>query len=177
MEIYFYQQTQIGKYNTFDSRIDWNASQSDLFFFRFSYDNTSSNQNSQLAANGTGPQLNASGQQNFLHGRGYDLGYTHSFSPRIVNEARLAYNRDDYGFLPPNFGESVGAELGINDTTLGAAANTGGPLTGGFGTELQYTGDFGPFEVPQNIYEVTDTARPQFATVIKSARVEHCFAG
>ncbi len=35
--------------------------------------------------------------------------------------------------------------------------NTGGPLTGGYGTELQYTGDFGPFEVPQNIYEVTDS--------------------
>lgn len=40
---------------------------------------------------------------------------------------------------------------------MGAAANTGGPLTGGFGTDLTYTGDFGPYEVPQNIYEVTDT--------------------
>ncbi len=51
----------------------------------------------------------------------------------------------------------MGQELGINHTNLGAAANTGGPLTGGYGTELTYTGDFGPFEVPQNIYEVTDT--------------------
>ncbi len=154
---YFFQQTQIGKYNTFDTRLDWNASQSDLFFFRFSYDNTSSDQNSQLAPNGNGPLLNASGQQNYLHGRGYDLGYTHTFSSRAVNEARIAYNRDNYGYLPPNYGSSVGAELGINDTTLGSAVNTGGPLTGGYGTDLTYTGDFGPFEVPQNIYEVTDT--------------------
>ena len=154
---YFFQQTQIGKYNTFDTRLDWNASASDLFFFRVSYDNTSSNQNSQLAQNGSNPPLNASGQQNYLHGRGYDLGYTHTFSPRIVNEARIAYNRDNYGYLPPNYGVSVGAELGIQNTTLGAAVNTGGPLTGGYGTELQYTGDYGPFEVPQNIYEVTDT--------------------
>jgi hypothetical protein len=51
----------------------------------------------------------------------------------------------------------VGAELGIQNTTLGAAVGTGGPLTGGYGTELEYTGDYGPFEVPQNIYEVTDT--------------------
>ncbi len=154
---YFYQQTQIGKYNTFDTRLDWTASSSDIFFFRFSYDNTSSNQNSQLAQNGTNPPLNASGQQNYLHGRGYDLGYTHTFSTRAVNEARIAYNRDNYGYLPPNYGVSVGAILGIQNTTLGAAKNTGGPLTGGYGTDLTYTGDYGPFEVPQNIYEVTDT--------------------
>ena len=154
---YFYQQTQIGKYNTFDTRLDWNASGRDLFFFRFSYDNTSSDQNSQLAQNGTNPPLNANGQQNYLHARGYDLGYTHTFSPHAVNEARIAYNRDNYGYLPPNNGRSVGEELGIQNTTLGAARNTGGPLTGGYGTELQYTGDYGPFKVPQNIYEVTDT--------------------
>ncbi|MBB5059378.1 hypothetical protein HDF16_004101 [Granulicella aggregans] len=154
---YFFQQNQVGKYNTFDTRMDWNASSNDLFFFRVSYDNTSSVQNSQLAQNGTNPPLNASGQQNYLHGRGYDLGYTHTFSPRAVNESRIAYNRDNYGYLPPNYGISVGALLGISNTTLGAAKNTGGPLTGGFGTELQYTGDYGPFEVPQNIYEVTDT--------------------
>jgi hypothetical protein len=154
---YFFQQNQVGKYNTFDTRLDWNASSSDLFFFRVSYDSTSQDQNSQLAQNGTAPLLNASGQENFLHGRGYDLGYTHTFSPHAVSEARIAYNRDDYGFLPPNFGTSVGAELGINDTTLGAAVNTGGPLTGGDGGQLTYTGDFGPYEVPQNVYEVTDT--------------------
>jgi hypothetical protein len=154
---YFYQQNQVGKYNTFDTRLDWNASRADLFFFRVSYDNTSSNQNSQLARNGDGPLLNASGQQNYLHGRGYDLGYSHTFSSRTVNEARIAYNRDNYGYLPPNYGSSVGAELGINHTNLGSAANTGGPLTGGYGTDLTYTGDYGPFEVPQNIYEVTDT--------------------
>jgi hypothetical protein len=96
---YFFQQTQIGKYNTFDMRLDWNASAKDLFFFRFSYDNTSSNQNSQLAQNEDNPPLNASGQENYLHGRGYDLGYTHTFSTRIVNEARIAYNREITGIF------------------------------------------------------------------------------
>ena len=156
---YFFQQNQVGKYNTFDTRLDWNASSSNLFFFRFSYDNTTENTPSQLAQNGTNPPLEAGSNSgdNYLHGRGYDLGYTHTFSPRAVNEARIAYNRDNYGYLPTNYGVSVGAELGIQNTTLGAAKNTGGPLTGGYGTELQYTGDYGPFEVPQNIYEVTDT--------------------
>ncbi len=154
---YFYQQNQVGKYNTFDTRLDWNASHKDLFFFRFSYDNTSSDQNSQLADNPGSPPLNASGQINYLHARGYDLGNTHTFSPRIVNEFRLAYNRDNYGYTPPNYGSSVGAILGIKNTTLGAAANTGGPLTGPYDGALTYTGDFGPYEVPQNVYEGTDT--------------------
>ncbi len=154
---YFYQQNQIGKYNTFDTRVDWNASSSNLFFFRFSYDNTTSNQNSQLADNPGSPPLNASGQINYLHARGYDLGFTHTFSPRAVNEFRLAYNRDNYGYTPPNFGVSVGAILGIQNTTLGAAANTGGPLTGPYDGALTYTGDYGAYEVPQNIYEGTDT--------------------
>ncbi len=154
---YFYQQNQIGKYNTFDTRLDWNASHRDLFFLRFSYDNTSSDQNSQLADNPGYPPLNASGQINYLHARGYDLGYTRTFSPRIVNEFRLAYNRDNYGYTPPNYGVSVGAILGIKNTTLGAAANTGGPLTGPYDGALTYTGDYGPYEVPQNVYEGTDT--------------------
>jgi hypothetical protein len=44
---YFFQQNQVGKYNTFDTRLDWNASSSDLFFFRVSYDSTSQDQNSR----------------------------------------------------------------------------------------------------------------------------------
>ena len=154
---YFYQQTQVGKYNTFDTRLDWTPSPKNLYFFRYSYDNTTSDQNSQLADNPGHPPLNASGQINYLHARGYDLGYTHTFTPRLINEFRLAYNRDNYGYTPPNFGVSVGAILGIQNTTLGAAAGTGGPLTGGYGTDLTYTGDYGPYEVPQNIYEGTDT--------------------
>ena len=154
---YLTQQSNNAKYNTFDARLDWTASLSDLFFFRFSYDNTATNQTSAFPANGTSPQLNAQGQQNYLHARGYDLGYTHTFSPRAVNEARIAYNRDNYGFLPPDNGVSVGPILGIANSAIGAAAHTGQPLIGGTGTEFQYTGDFGPYEVPQNTYEVTDT--------------------
>ena len=154
---YLTSQSQVQKYNTFDTRLDWNASLKNLFFFRFSYDNSTNDLNSQLAQNGSNPPLNANGANDYLHARGYDLGYTHTFSPSLINEARIAYNRDNFGFRPPNYGRSVGAELGIAGSAIGAAAGTGGPLIGGTGTEMMYTGDFGPFEVPQNTYEVTDT--------------------
>ncbi len=145
------------KYNTFDTRLDWNPSANNLFFFRFSYDNSTSSQGSELDQNGNNPQLSANGQKNFVHARGYDLGFTHTFTPHIVNQARIGYNRVNYAFAPSNSGISVGPQLGIANSAIGAAANTGGPLIGGNGTELTYTGDFGLFAVPQNTYEVTDT--------------------
>jgi len=153
---YLVQNNSVRKYNTFDARLDWNASAQDLLFFRHSYDNSTSNQASELAQNGTNPPLSANGQQNFLHARGYALGYTHTFSPHAVNEARLGYNRINFGFAPSNNGISVGRQLGIANSDVGAAAGTGGPLIGGSG-QMTYTGDFGLFAVPQNTYEVTDT--------------------
>ncbi len=144
------------KFNTFDTRLDWNPDSNNLFFFRFSYDNSTNNQSSELAQNGPNePPLSANGQQNFLHGRGYALGYTRTFSPHLVNEARLAYNRNNYGYAPSNNGVNVSAILGIA-SPITQASNEGGPLIGG-GSELTYTGDFGVFSTPQNTYEGTDT--------------------
>ena len=143
-------------YNTFDVRLDWNPNSNNLFFFRSSYDNSVSANTSELAQNGPNePPLSANGQANFLHARGYDLGYTHTFSPTIVNEVRLAYNRDNYAFAPSNNGVDVGRVLGISGSDYGLP-NQGGPLIGG-GSELTYTGDYGLFATPQNTYEGTDT--------------------
>jgi hypothetical protein len=144
-------------YNTFDARMDWNPSGKDLFFVRFSYDNSTSNNQSELPQQPGFPALSANGAKNFTHNRGYAAGYTHTFSPTLVNDARIAYNRDDYGFEPSNFGQDTGGLLGIANTDLGANSNSGGPLIGGSGSELEFTGDYGLFAVPQNVYEVTDT--------------------
>lgn len=153
---YFTSNSSTRKGNSFDARLDWRLSPQNIFFFRASYDNSTSNQGSELAQNGSAPPLSANGQRNFIHARGYDLGLTHTFSPYAVNEARIAYNRDNYGFAPSNNGIAVGQQLGIANSNLGVAA-TGGPLIGGTGTQLTYTGDFGLFAVPQNTYEATDT--------------------
>jgi len=156
LQNYYVQNSSTTKLNTFDIRLDWNASPNDLFFFRYSYDNSTSNNESELPQQPGQPPLSANGAENFGRGRGYDLGYTHTFSPRIVNEARIAYNRDNYGFAPSNNGINVGAALGIAGET-GIAGTSGGPLIGGYGNEIEYTGDYGLFAVPQNTYEVTDT--------------------
>ena len=155
LQNYLSQQQNAVKYNTFDARLDWNASPKDLFFLRFSYDNSTTNETSQL-----GPTLPNNAGSNYTHARGYDLGYTHTFSSNVVNEARLAYNRDNYGYQPPNYGQNISADLGIVNANRNLETS-GGALIGGTNNEIEYSGDYGLFAVPQNTYELTDTLNLQ----------------
>ncbi len=150
LQNYLVVQGSTTKFNTFDTRLDWDPSANDLLFFRFSYDNSNSFNESQF------PNLPASGGANYTHARGYDLGYTHTFSASVVNEARLGYIRDNYGYQPTLYGTPVSANLGIVNANR-TPQLSGGALIGGYGNQLQYTGDYGLFAVPQNTYELTDT--------------------
>ncbi|MGB0052571.1 MAG: carboxypeptidase-like regulatory domain-containing protein, partial [Terracidiphilus sp.] len=145
-------QSATNKYNTFDGRVDWDATRNNMFFLRFSYDNSVNSKTSEFknlpAGGGTG--------NNPTHARGYDLGYTHIFSSNIVNEAHIAYNRDNYGYQPPMFGDYVSKDLGIVNANINQET-TGGALIGGWKGNLEYTGDYGLYAVPQNTYEINDS--------------------
>jgi hypothetical protein len=149
---YLDNQTANNKYNTFDVKMDWNPTPNDMAFFRMSYDNSVNTKTSEFAnlpagfGTGTNP----------THARGYDLGYTHVFSPNLVNEAHIGYNRDNYGYMPPMYGLNVSKDLGIVNANINAET-TGGALIGGWKGNLEYTGDYGLYSVPQNTYEVTDS--------------------
>jgi hypothetical protein len=62
-----------------------------------------------------------------------------------VNEVRVGFVRVKYGFEPPFGSEDLCTQLGIvncNTPLLGGIA-----LIGGFNSQLEYTGDFGPYLV------------------------------
>ena len=143
---------QIVNYNDFDVRLDWRPEAADSFFFRFSYDNSVQDITSEFpslpAGYGTGSA--------YTHARGYTLGFNHVFTQNLVNEARLGYNRDNYGYQPPFYGVPVSANLGIVNANRNLATS-GGALIGGNSYELEYTGDDGLYAVPQNNIEVADT--------------------
>ena len=149
---YLDNQSETNKYNTFDVRLDWNASSKDMAFARFSYDNSINGKTSEFknlpAGGGTGT--------NPTHARGWDFGYTRVFTPAMVNEAHLAYNRDNYGYSPPMYGQYVSKDLGIVNANINQET-TGGALIGGWKGDLEYTGDYGLYSVPQNTYEFTDS--------------------
>jgi hypothetical protein len=149
---YLVTQSEANKYNTFDGRIDWNASPNNMAFIRFSYDNSVNTKTSEFA------KLPAGGGTgiNPTHARGWDLGYTHFFSTTMANEAHIAYNRDNYGYTPPFYGAFVSKDLGIVNANINQETS-GGALIGGWKGDLEYTGDYGLYAVPQNMDEVTDS--------------------
>jgi hypothetical protein len=151
-----YELTTGYNFNTFDVRLDWNRAANDLYFLRMSYDNSANFNTSDLVSPPGTPQLSHNGNRNYTHGRGWDLGSTHTFSTRIVNELRIAYLRDNYGFQPSNIGTNVAADDGMINSNL-PASGQGGPIIGATNSEIVYSGDYGLFATPQNNYEVTDT--------------------
>ncbi len=145
-------QQQTLKNNTFDVRMDWNAGKDDNVFARASYDNSTSLKTNSFNF------LPGLGGGDYTHARSYALGETHTFSPNIVNEARVGYNRITYAYIPASYGVDVCTQLGIVNCNHGSdPLYSGGALIGGTGSELSYTGDYGTYTVPQNTYEISDT--------------------
>lgn len=138
-------------YNTFDVRFDWDATAKDTAFVRFSYDNSNFTETPEL---GTLPSGFGTGSS-YTHARAWGAGWTHIFSSSVVNELLVGYNRDDYGYQPPFYGEALSAKLGIVNANRNIATS-GGALIGG-NAGIDYTGDYGLYAVPQNTIELSDT--------------------
>jgi Carboxypeptidase regulatory-like domain len=141
---------QFTHYNTFDGRVDWTASPKDLLFARFSYDNSDFTKTPEL---GTLPSGFGTGSS-YTHARSYALGYTRTFSPTVVNQLLIGYNRDNYGYQPPFFGDNLSQQLGIVNANRNQETS-GGALIGG-NSGIDYTGDYGLYAVPQNSIELSD---------------------
>ena len=87
-------------------RIDWNISQNDKIFGRFTY--------AQSTRNNVNP-IPYAGTEVPLHARNVATAWTHIFSPTLVNEVRVGY---DYVYIEnsspldsttnPNFGKILG---------------------------------------------------------------------
>jgi len=138
--------------DTFDIRIDGNISDSNQIFGRYSwgrFDQTTSSRLPALPA-GFGSGTNPTRTRAFV------VGLNTAVSTNLFNELRVQVNRIKYGYTPPFFDTPVSANLGIpnanRDSSLG-----GGALIGGYNGQLEYTGDFGPYIVPQDTYQIVDS--------------------
>jgi hypothetical protein len=142
---------QFTHYNTFDVRFDWNATPKDQIFVRFSYDNSAFTETPEL---GTLPSGFGTGSS-YTHARAYGAGYTHIFTPSLVNQLLIGYNRDDFGYQPPFYGDALSQALGIVNANRNIETS-GGALIGG-NAGVDYTGDYGLYAIPQNTYEISDS--------------------
>src|SRR6266481_4404426 len=138
-------------WNDFDVRSDFIMNSRNSIFGRFSRGRADQTETSRLP---TLPSGFGSGT-NFNHPWGAAIGWTSTISPTIVNEARVGFVRTTYGYVPPFQGTALCTNFGIvncNTPLLGGIA-----LIGGYNNQIEYTGDYGPYLVPQTGYNYNDT--------------------
>jgi Carboxypeptidase regulatory-like domain/TonB dependent receptor len=146
-------ENKIEIWNDFDIRTDYIINTTNSIFGRFSRGRADQTQQTFLP---NLPSCNGFGcGTNFNHPYGASIGWTDTINPSLVSEARLGFVRTKYGFENPFNGVDICTQLGIancNTPLLGGIA-----LIGGFNTQIQYTGDFGPYIVPQTGYTYSET--------------------
>ncbi|HUO60244.1 MAG TPA: TonB-dependent receptor, partial [Candidatus Acidoferrales bacterium] len=89
------------------------------------------------------------------------ISETHTFNSNLINDFRFGFIRTNFGYIPPFQSEPVSANLGIVNANVNALGQPdpqlgGGALIGGFNSQLEYTGDYGPYQVPQNTWQYAD---------------------
>ncbi|HEX8567371.1 MAG TPA: carboxypeptidase-like regulatory domain-containing protein [Pyrinomonadaceae bacterium] len=138
--------------DVFDLRVDANINDRNQMFVRGSYGKFDQTVTSRLT---TLPSGFGSGT-NPTRTRGIVVGLNSSLTGNLFNELRLQANRIQYGYEPPFGDQPISSSLGIananRDSSLG-----GGALIGGYNGQLEYTGDYGPYRVPQNTYQIVDS--------------------
>ncbi len=138
--------------NTFDTRVDATLSSKHSLFGRVSWGKFEQTTSSRLPAlpagfgSGTNP----------TNTKGIVIGLNSALSTSFFNELRVQANRIRYGYTPPFFDKKISADLGIPNANRDASLG-GGALIGGYNGQLEYTGDFGPYIVPQDTYQIVDS--------------------
>ncbi|MDT5121378.1 MAG: hypothetical protein QOC96_860 [Acidobacteriota bacterium] len=153
-------------------RIDHTISQKDNFFFAISRDNSSRarDNNFPIGSSPTGNDLPSGfgAGDEFGNSRGVRLGETHTFSPTVINEARVGATRVEIGINNTGVGGALGfspnisANLGIPNTNI-CGQCTGSILLGieepnqrGRQNQLEFIGDGGPFYFTSNNFSFAD---------------------
>ncbi|HLW78775.1 MAG TPA: TonB-dependent receptor, partial [Terriglobia bacterium] len=115
------------KANSFDIRIDQNFSEKNQMFARFSYLDNPQFKPGPFGGVADGGGFNQGNQT--ANSIGAALSLTHSFSPTLINEARLGLNRIGTGRLQPN-----GNDLSNIPGQVGVQGVPQIPLNGGLPT-------------------------------------------
>lgn len=142
---------EIDHQDVFDFRFDANINASNQVFSRINYGKYSQTVTSRLPAlpAGFGSGSNPWGT------KGLVAGWNWAIRSDLFNELRVQGNRLHFGYEPPFGNVALSKGFGIvnanRDPSLG-----GGALIGGYNGQLEYTGDYGPYRVPQDTLQLVD---------------------
>jgi hypothetical protein len=139
-------------YDDFDVRADYNISTKDTMFGRYSFGQDNTTQDTILGVLPSG--FGSGSRQN--HPRGLAIGETHTFGNSILNDARFGWTKEYYNYLNPFNDVPLAQNLGIPNANRFPDLG-GGALIGPSGGQISYTGDGGPYIVPQQAFQGEDT--------------------
>jgi Carboxypeptidase regulatory-like domain len=146
---------QVRNSDDFDVRMDFYPTQKDAIFGRFSYGQDYFTVTDRLVdATHDLPSGWGSGD-NPAKPRGFATGFTHTFNQNLINDFRFGYTDYSYGYNPPLANVPLAANLGIPNANRNSLLG-GMALIGGWSGQLEYTGDGGPYLVPQKTFDFND---------------------
>ncbi len=157
---YLTSQKHTNSQNAFDIKFDHRFSESDQIFAAYSFGDITSSRPASLGDLGGSDCCPSQSNSRAQH---FGLGYTHVFSPQVLNDLHGGYFRYAVNALPFNYGNNIGTDvLGIpnaNRGDLNSSGLTNIDVSGG--TSL---GDslYLPEHAFENIYQIADTV-----TVVK----------
>lgn len=153
---YLANQNHVNDQDQFDVRVDHRFSDADQIFGSYSFGDIRSQRPGPLGPLWGGssccPSISDSRAQHL------GLGYTHTFSPRLLNDLHGGYFRYAVNALPFNFGKDLGVQLGIPNANRSTDPNSSG-LTNIDISGFTSLGDseFLPEHAYENIFQVADT--------------------
>ncbi len=152
LQNYRAQRQSIRNFDDYDIRVDYVVSEKDSLFGRWSY-----GEDNFTVTNRLPPLPSGFGSgDNFNHPRGVAMGWTHIFTSNLVNEFHFGWTHPNFGYNPPMQNIPMAANFGIPNANRSALLG-GMALIGGNNNELEYTGDGGPYVVPQYATQFEDS--------------------
>ncbi|HUJ33102.1 MAG TPA: TonB-dependent receptor [Candidatus Acidoferrum sp.] len=146
------ERTVTENWDDWDVRGDYIIDSKNSLFARFSHGHVNQTNTTSL---GVLPSGFGSGT-NFNFPNGASIGLTTTVSPTFINEFRGGYVRDQYGYDPPLNNVNWCTQFGIaNCYTSGVQG--GIALIGAYASQIEYTGDFGVYLIPQTGFNYNDT--------------------
>jgi hypothetical protein len=131
-----------------NARVDYSLGKNDTLFGRVSLQD--------LTAYSPGATPNSGGTSEVQNTRNYAVGYTHTFSPKLLNELHFGYG----GFYSANSPQGLGTNYTTLSGILGYAQESaqypGFPTIGVSNYTITNGNDYAPLINPTHMYEVSD---------------------
>ena len=151
---YLATQKRINDQDSFDIRVDHQFRASDLLFVSYAFSDVRSQRPGPLGDLGGSdccPSISKS------RGQHLGIGYTHTFSPTLLNDLHGGYFRYSVNALPFNYGKDLGNQLGIPNANRGDINSSGLTNIDPAGYTSLGDSEWLPEHVYENIYQIADT--------------------